>query len=158
MAKLIHVDENGNEIMESGTINNAEMLPYDSNTSTKAKIDSKADASSIYTKSEVNSLFTATKEWKTSTTSFVDACSKINVYAGIGNTLDNLKSAISTFQGNSIHTRVDSSQGPVYFQWFGKASDSYFAGILLTYFGNDEPTRKAVLFSYFNGTYQVRLL
>lgn len=110
------------------------------------------------TKSYIDNMFTASKEWKTSTVSFADACSKINIYAGIGNTLDNLKSVIGTYQGNSINTRIDSSQGPVYFQWFGKASDAYFAGILLTYFGNDEPTRKAVLFSYFNGTYQVRLL
>lgn len=135
-------------------------LPYEagSQDSTKDKIDSKADSSSVYTKTEVNNLFTDLKTWKTSTVSFADACSQIGVYQGIGNTLDNLKAAISTFQGNSIHTRVDSSQGPVYFQWFGKASDSYFTGILLSYFGNDEPTRKAVLFSYFNGTYQVRLL
>lgn len=47
MAKQIFVDENGNEHLVSGTINNAEMLPYDSNTNTKAKIDSKADESSI---------------------------------------------------------------------------------------------------------------
>ena len=45
MAKQIFVDENGNEHLVSGTINTAEMLPYDSNTNTKAKIDSKADIS-----------------------------------------------------------------------------------------------------------------
>ena len=98
------------------------------------------------------------KEWKTSTTSFVNACSLIGIYTGIGNVLDNLKTNTSSYTGNSINTRIDSTQGPVYFMWFGKASDSYFTGILLTYFGNDEPTRKAVMFSYFSGTYQVRLL
>ena len=56
MAKQIYIDENGNEHLVSGTINTANMLPYDSNTSTKAKIDTKADASSTYNKSEVDTL------------------------------------------------------------------------------------------------------
>ena len=124
----------------------------------KDAFDEKADQSTTYTKAEVDNKFTALKEWKTSTTSFANACSLIGIYAGIGNVLDNLKTNISSYTGNSINSRVDSTQGPVYFMWFGKASDAYFTGILLTYFGNDEPTRKAVLFSYFNGTYQVRLL
>ena len=124
----------------------------------KDGFDEKADQSTTYTKTEVDNKFKETKEWKTSTTSFVDACSKIGVYNGIGNVLDNLKTNISSYTGNSINTKVDSTQGPVYFVWFGKASDQYFTGILLTYFGNSETTRKAVYFSYFSGTYQVRLL
>ena len=43
MAKQIYIDENGNEHLVSGTINTASMLPYDSNTNTKAKIDEKQD-------------------------------------------------------------------------------------------------------------------
>ena len=45
MAKQIYIDENGNENLVSGTINNATLLPYDNNTSTKEKIDEKADSS-----------------------------------------------------------------------------------------------------------------
>ena len=56
MAKQIYIDENGNELLVSGTINTADMLPYDNNTSTKDKIDSKADTSTTYTKSEVDTL------------------------------------------------------------------------------------------------------
>lgn len=147
---------NGNKSLgDLGIASNANELPIESGsaTTTKDYIDT-----TTYTKAEVDNKFTATTEWKTSTTSFVDACSKIGIYAGIGNVLDNLKTNISSYTGNSINSRIDSTQGPVYFMWFGKASDQYFTGILLTYFGNNEPTRKAVVFSYFTGTYQVRLL
>lgn len=43
MAKQIYIDENGNEQLVSGTINNAEMLPIESGsvTNTKDYIDSK---------------------------------------------------------------------------------------------------------------------
>lgn len=43
MAKQIYIDENGNEQMVSGTINNAELLPISANDSTNTKdyIDSK---------------------------------------------------------------------------------------------------------------------
>lgn len=43
MAKQIYIDENGNENLVSGTINNAEMLPIESgsSTNTKSYIDSK---------------------------------------------------------------------------------------------------------------------
>lgn len=134
---------------------NAVMLPIESGSATNTKdyIDT-----TFYTKAEVDNKFTATKEWKTSTTSFVDACSKIGIFQGIGNVLENLKTNISDYTANNISTRVDSTQGPVYFMWFGKASNQYFTGILLTYFGNSETARKAVYFSYFDGTYQVRLL
>lgn len=44
MAKQIYIDENGNELLVSGTINTADMLPYDNNTSTKDKIDEKQDS------------------------------------------------------------------------------------------------------------------
>lgn len=43
MSKQIYIDENGNELLVSGTINAANVLPYDDNTSTKAKIDEKQD-------------------------------------------------------------------------------------------------------------------
>lgn len=43
MSKQIYIDENGNELLVSGTINTANVLPYDDNTSTKAKIDEKQD-------------------------------------------------------------------------------------------------------------------
>lgn len=97
-------------------------------------------------------------EWKTSTTSFVNACSLIGIYSGIGNVLDNLKTNISSYTNNTTNTRVDSTQGPMYFMWFGKASDKYFTGMLLSYFDNASPERKSVLFAYYNGTYQVRLI
>ena len=53
MAKQIYIDENGNELLVSGTINNAEMLPIESGSATNTKdyIDSglsgKADTSTI---------------------------------------------------------------------------------------------------------------
>ena len=43
MSKQIYIDENGNELLVSGTINSADVLPYDDNTSTKDKIDEKQD-------------------------------------------------------------------------------------------------------------------
>lgn len=135
-----------------------DMSNYYTKTETDTALDDKADSDNVYSKTQVDNKFTALKEWKTSTTSFVDACSLIGVYNGIGNVLDNLKTNMSSYTGNSINTKVDTTQGPVYFVWFGKASDQYFTGILLTYFGNSETVRKAVYFSYFNGTYQVRLL
>lgn len=92
----------------------------------------------------------------TSTTSFVDACSKIGIYSGIGNCLDNLKTNISSYPISSQNTRIDSAQGPYYFIWFGKVNDDYFTGILLSYFAENE--RQPVLFSYYNGTYRVRRL
>lgn len=97
-------------------------------------------------------------EWKTSTTSFVSACNLIGIYSGIGNVLDNLKTNMSSYTNNSINTRVDTTQGPIYFIWFGKANNNYFTGMLLSYFDNNSPERKSVLFGYFNGTYQVRLI
>ena len=62
MAKQIYIDENGNEQLVSGTINNAELLPISSidTTNTKDYIDSglsgKADTSTTYTKTEVDNL------------------------------------------------------------------------------------------------------
>ena len=63
MAKQIYIDENGNEQLVSGTINNADMLPIDAlhpNDNTKDYIDSglsgKADTSDTYTKTEVDNL------------------------------------------------------------------------------------------------------
>ena len=48
MAKQIYIDENGNEQLVSGTINNAEMLPISSGsaTNTKAYIDSVVESGS----------------------------------------------------------------------------------------------------------------
>ena len=37
MAKQIYIDENGNELLVSGTINNAKMLPIESGSSTNTK-------------------------------------------------------------------------------------------------------------------------
>ena len=54
----------------------------------------------------------------TSTTSFVDACSQIGIYSGIGNCLDNLKTNIASYPISSQNTRIDSTQGPYYFMWF----------------------------------------
>ena len=143
MSKEIYVDGNGNENFISGTINNASILPISANdsTNTKSYIDNKlADLKTLYT----------------STTSFVDACSKIGIYAGIGSCLDNLKTNIASYTNNTINSNVDNSQGPIYFMWFGKANDNYFTGILLSYFSDND--RQPVLFNYFNGTYSVRRL
>ena len=66
MAKQIYIDENGNENLVSGTINNAELLPISSidTTNTKDYIDTglsgKADSSTTYTKTEVDNKFTLT--------------------------------------------------------------------------------------------------
>lgn len=95
------------------------------------------------------------RDWKTSSLSFVDACSQIGIYYGIGNALDNLKTNIASYADPSINTRTDSTQGPVYFMWFGKASANYFTGILLSYFYNDT-SRQPVMFTYNNGTFAVR--
>ena len=53
MAKQIYIDENGNEQLVSGTINNAELLPIESGSATNTKdyidigLSGKADSSSI---------------------------------------------------------------------------------------------------------------
>ena len=66
MAKQIYIDENANEQLVSGTINNAELLPIESGSATNTKdyIDSglsgKADKSDTYTKTEVDNKFTLT--------------------------------------------------------------------------------------------------
>lgn len=92
----------------------------------------------------------------TSTTSFVDACSKIGIYAGIGTCLDNLKTNIGSYPVSSQNTRIDTTQGPYYFMWFGKVNNDYFTGVLLSYFAENE--RQPVLFNYYNGIYRVRRL
>ena len=62
MAKQIYIDENGNPIEVSGTINNASMLPISANDSTDTKtyidtgLSGKADSSDTYTKAEVGTL------------------------------------------------------------------------------------------------------
>ena len=96
-------------------------------------------------------------DWVTSTTSFADACSKIGIYSGIGAVLLNLKNNVAGYADNSLNTRVDASQGPVYFMLVGKANNNYYTGILLSYFYNDT-SRQPVMFTYYNGTYAVKKL
>ena len=94
-------------------------------------------------------------DWTTSTTSFTDACSKLGIYSGIGAVLDSLKTNISSYTNSTINNKVDTSQGPNYFMIFGKANNSYFTGILLSYFYNDS-SRQPVMYTYFDGTYAVK--
>lgn len=54
MAKQIYIDENGNEILLSGTVNSADILPITtgSGTNTKAYVDSKLNETVTFTASE----------------------------------------------------------------------------------------------------------
>lgn len=94
-------------------------------------------------------------DWTTSTTSFTDACSKLGIYSGIGAVLDSLKTTINSYTNSTINNKVDISQGPNFFMIFGKANDSYFTGILLSYFYSDS-SRQPIMFTYSNGTYVVK--
>ena len=84
MAKQIYIDENGNENLVSGTINNAELLPISSSdaTNTKDYIDTalsgKADTSTTYTKTEVDNLLLG-KADKSLTNGTMTATSNVTV-------------------------------------------------------------------------------
>ena len=53
MSKQIYIDENGNEVLVSGTVNSADVLPIEAGNSimTKAAIDAKANESNFAIKS-----------------------------------------------------------------------------------------------------------
>ena len=56
MAKQIYIDENGNEQLVSGTINNSSLLPISANDNTDTKTYIDTGLSDRYTKSETNTL------------------------------------------------------------------------------------------------------
>jgi len=160
MAQEFYIDENGNKIPISGTVTSADMLPMSASDSTKVS-EAIGTLSSLKT-THKNSLVNAVNDlaelrvWTTSTTSFNDACSKIGIYYGIGNALDNIKNNIASYS-DGINSITDTSQGPNFFAWLGKANNNYWTGMMLSYFYNDT-SRQPVLFTYSNGTYAVRRL
>ena len=62
MSKQIYIDSQGNKIMVSGTVNAGSALPMSGsdNTSVATKINSKADQSTTYTKTQVDALLEKT--------------------------------------------------------------------------------------------------
>lgn len=93
--------------------------------------------------------------WKTSTTSFTDACASLGIYSAIGAVLDVLKDDVSGYDAMSINHRVDYSQGPIYGMIVFKANNNYFSGILLSYFTSN-PEIQPIMYIYENGTYAVK--
>ena len=65
MAKQIYIDENGNEIQVSGTINTAELLPISGNdsTDTKTYIDTGLSGKADNEVTDISSLCTFNTDW-----------------------------------------------------------------------------------------------
>ena len=80
MAKQIYIDENGNEQLVSGTINNAELLPIQSGSATNTKdyIDSKANEVEITPTPATKMTAHVTKCWRKGKTLYFNSAFKSN--------------------------------------------------------------------------------